>query len=109
VIPCFATLTSRQSASVSGRILPALGARLGRIVPWGEILPLIHSVEFSPQDQLSGIDAGKLQSPSTAVIGLTAVVPSDDEKAMLDVGAAAILLSITYSTTRDSTFASEDV
>jgi DNA-binding NarL/FixJ family response regulator len=43
---------------------------------------------------MSGIEATKLiklESPSTAVIGLTAGVPGDTEKAMLDVGAAAVL------------------
>lgn len=44
---------------------------------------------------MSGIEATrliKLQSPSTAVIGLTAGgVSSDTKKAMLDVGAAAVL------------------
>jgi len=43
---------------------------------------------------MSGIEAArliKLESPTTAVIGLTAGVSSDTEKAMLDVGAAAVL------------------
>ena len=43
---------------------------------------------------MSGIEATRiirLQSPSTAVIGLTAGVPGDAEKAMLDVGAVAVL------------------
>ena len=43
---------------------------------------------------MSGIEATRLirlQSPSTAVIGLTAGVPGDTEKAMLDVGAVAVL------------------
>ena len=43
---------------------------------------------------MSGIEATrliKLQRPSTAVIGLTAGVPGNADKAMLDVGAAAIL------------------
>jgi DNA-binding NarL/FixJ family response regulator len=43
---------------------------------------------------MSGIEATKLikrESPSTAVIALTAGVPADREKAMLDVGAAAVL------------------
>ena len=42
----------------------------------------------------SGIEATKpikLESPSTAVIGLTAGVPDDTEKAMLNVGAVAVL------------------
>jgi CheY-like chemotaxis protein len=43
---------------------------------------------------MSGIEATrliKLRSPSTVIIGLTAGVPGDAEKTMLDVGAAAIL------------------
>ena len=43
---------------------------------------------------MSGIEATrliKLQSPSPAVIGLTAGVPGDAEKAMLHVGAVAVL------------------
>lgn len=43
---------------------------------------------------MSGIEATrliKLQNPSTALIGLTAGVPRDAEKAMLDVGAAVVL------------------
>ena len=43
---------------------------------------------------MSGIEATnliKLQSPCTAIIGLTASTPSDVEYAMVDAGAAAVL------------------
>ena len=43
---------------------------------------------------MGGIEATKLiklESSSTAVIGLTAGVPDDTEKAMLNVGAVAVL------------------
>jgi two-component system, NarL family, invasion response regulator UvrY len=55
--------------------------------------PTVVIIDFQ-LPTMSGIEATKLikrESPSTAVIGLTAGVPDDTEKAMLAVGAAAVL------------------
>jgi DNA-binding NarL/FixJ family response regulator len=55
--------------------------------------PTVVIIDFQ-LPTMSGIEATrliKLQRPSTAVIGLTAGVPGNAEKAMFDVGAAAIL------------------
>ena len=55
--------------------------------------PTVVIIDFQ-LPTMSGIEATrliKLQSPSTAVIGLTADVPGDAKKAMLEVGAVAVL------------------
>ncbi len=55
--------------------------------------PTVVIIDFQ-LPTMSGIEATKLiklHCPSTAVIGLTAGIPTDTEKAMLDAGAAAVL------------------
>lgn len=55
--------------------------------------PAVVIIDFQ-LPTMGGIEATKLiklESSSTAVIGLTAGVPDDTEKAMLNVGAVAVL------------------
>ena len=55
--------------------------------------PTVVIIDFQ-LSTMSGIEATrliKLHCPSTAVIGLTAGIPTEAERAMLDAGAAAVL------------------
>jgi DNA-binding NarL/FixJ family response regulator len=63
------------------------------VIEAARLRPTLVIIDFH-LPTMSGIEATrliKLQSPSTAIIGLTAGVPGDAEKTMLDVGAAAVL------------------
>jgi DNA-binding NarL/FixJ family response regulator len=70
-------------------------ARTGEdaVIEAARLRPTLVIIDFQ-LPTMSGIEATrliKLRSPSTVIIGLTAGVPGDAEKTMLDVGAAAIL------------------
>jgi DNA-binding NarL/FixJ family response regulator len=93
-LPGDATAPSGHLAPYSGiSVIGEAGTGDDDVTEARRLRPAVAIIDFQ-LPTMSGIEATKLiklESPSTAVIGLTAGVPDDTEKAMLNVGAVAVL------------------